>query len=176
LTRPLGAAIVEEIIRMQTGSPREARKPMGSDQQEKADQLFEKALEETGARDPREYYRTRLKELKQGNPEGYDQAVSYFRDTLIPSIASGESEAVVAWLEYGRRIAELFADGSTVEVDPSGRTTPYASPSPPEHLVLHLPNQKKLRALLVGLPPDPSPAQRATYDLLVKGKQKLHGE
>lgn len=149
---------------------------MGSDQQDKADQLFEKALEETGARDPREYYRTRLKELKQGNPEGYDQAVTYFRDTLIPSIASGEAEPVVAWLEYGRRIAELFADGRAVEVDPSGRTTPYAPPSPLEHLVLHLPNQKNLRALLVGLPPDPSPAQLATYDLLVKGKQKLQGE
>ncbi|MFG1691378.1 hypothetical protein ACGF5M_04410 [Gemmatimonadota bacterium] len=149
---------------------------MGSDQQEKADQLFENALEETGARDPREYYRTRLKELKHGNPEGYDEAVTYFRDTLIPSIASGEAEPVMAWLEYGRRIAEIFAEGRTVEVDPSGRSTPYSSPSPLEHLVLHLPNQKNVRALLIGLPPDPSPAQRAAYDLLVLGKQKLHGE
>ena len=149
---------------------------MGSDQQEKADQLFENALEETGARDPREYYRTRLKELKQGNTEGYDQAVSYFRDTLIPSIASGEAEPVTAWLEYGRRIAEIFAEGRTVEVDPSGRSAPYASPSPLDHLILHLPDQKNLRALLIGLPPDPSPAQLATYDLLVRGKQKLSGE
>jgi hypothetical protein len=149
---------------------------MNSDQQEKADQLFEEAMEEAGARDPREFYRTRLKEMKQGNPEGYNEAVAYFHDTLIPSIASGDAEPISAWLEYGRKIASLFAEGRTVEIDPSGRSTPYASHSPLEHLVLHLPKQKNMKALLIGLPPEPSPAQRATYDLLVLGRQKLHGE
>ena len=38
-------------------------------------------------------------------------------------------------------------------------------------LILHLP--EKGRALLVALPPSLSSAQRATYDVLVAGKQKL---
>lgn len=148
---------------------------MDEERQAKAEERFEDALEESGARDPRDYYRERLRELKGEDPEAYERAVAHYADELIPSIAAGGADPLAAWQEYGRLIAELTAQGTTVEVDPSGRSHSYDPPAPTDRLVLHLPDEKRRRALLVSLPAEPSDAQRATYDLLVRGKQKLPG-
>lgn len=141
--------------------------------QDRADQRFQEALDRSGARDPREYYRERLRALKADDPQAYRQAVTYYTDTLIPSVASDEGDPLHAWREYGRFIAQLTAPGRTVEVDRSGRAYPYDPPSAADRLVLHIPEGRVSRALLVGLPAQPSPAQMATYDLLVAGKQRL---
>jgi hypothetical protein len=137
----------------------------------KADEILEQALADSGARDPREFYRDRLRDLKQKNPEGYQGAVRYYRDTLIPAVASGQEPPLDAWTEYGRRLAEALAPGRTVSIDDTGRAHPFEGPMP-DRLVLHLPDGKGGRALLVGLPAELSPAQRASYDVLVSGKQK----
>ena len=139
----------------------------------RADARLDEALKREGARDPREFYRERLRELKQANPEGYAAAVVYYRDTLIPQVADGEGDPLAAWTEYGRRLAEALAPGRTLAVDATGRAHPYSAPAPRDRLVLHLPEGKGGRALLVGLPAELSPAQRATYDVLVSGKLKL---
>lgn len=142
-------------------------------ERERADALLDQVLRETGARDPREFYRERLRELKERDRNAYGDAVRYFEETLIPSIADGRVEPLAAWTEYGRRLAELSVPGRTVSIDPSGRALPYRSPAPEEMLVLHLPHSAGGRALLVGLPRALSDAQRATYDWLVLGRQKL---
>lgn len=148
---------------------------MDQDLQEKADERFERALEASGARDPREYYRERLRELKQSSPDGYERAVEYYRESLVPSIASGDADPLAAWRSYGLRLAELSAEGRTVAIDGTGRADSYAEDTPADRLVLHVPDSGT-RALLVALPPDPTPAQKATYRLLVRGKQRLpHG-
>ncbi len=149
---------------------------MSDDLNARADARLEEALAAEGARDPREFYRERLRELKQADPEGYAAAVAYYRDTLIPEVASGAAEPLSAWTEYGRRLAEAVSPGRTVAVDGTGRAHPYEPPAPRDHLVLHFPGGKGGRALLVGLPASLSPAQRATYDVLVGGKQKLRPE
>jgi hypothetical protein len=146
---------------------------MSEDLTARADARLEAALAEAGARDPREFYRERLRDLKQANPEGYAQAVAYYRDTLIPEVASGEGDPLAAWTEYGRRLAEAITPGRTVAIDATGRAHPYQSPAPRDRLVLHLPEAQGSRALLVGLPAELAPAQRATYDVLVSGKQRL---
>ncbi len=138
-----------------------------------ADHRLEEALERVGARDPREFYRDRLRELKGADPAGYEKAVAYYRDTLLPDIASGKAEPLAAWTEYGRRLAEALAPGRTVSIDGSGRAQPYEPPPALDRLIVHLPDEKGSRALLVGLPPDLTPAQRATYDVLIRGRQKL---
>ena len=138
-----------------------------------ADRRFEGALEATGARDPRDFYRKALRELKERNPEGYDQAVGHFQNSLVPSIAAGEVEPLGAWREYGRLIAEFFEEGQTVAIDETGRSLPYDPETPMGWLVLHVPKTKGSRAILVALPPEPSPAQRATYDLLVRGRHTI---
>lgn len=146
---------------------------MSDDPTQQADARLEEALARDSARDPREFYRERLRELKQVNPEGYQKAVSYYRDTLIPQVASGESDPLVAWTEYGRRLAESLAPGRTIAVDRTGKAHPYEAPPDRQHLLLHLPQGKGGRALLVGLPSELSAAQRATFDVLVQGRQKL---
>lgn len=143
---------------------------MSDDVTTRADKALEDALAETGARDPREFYRERLRELKQSNPDGYAKAVSYYRDILLPSIADGAAP-LGAWTEYGRKLAETVTPGSTVSIDETGRSHAYEGPDL-DRLLLHLPDGKG-RALLVGLPRELSPAQRATYDVLVAGKQRF---
>ncbi|HEX2191279.1 MAG TPA: hypothetical protein VHG51_20380 [Longimicrobiaceae bacterium] len=138
---------------------------------ERADRRFEEALKTTGARDPREFYRGRLRELRERSPEAFRRALAYFEERLIPAVAAEGSDPMAEWLEYGRFLAGLAAQGKTVQVDPLGRALPYAPPVPGDHLVLHLPDAASERALVVGIPPELSPAQRATYDLLVSGSQ-----
>ncbi|GMR12714.1 MAG: hypothetical protein BMS9Abin29_0907 [Gemmatimonadota bacterium] len=149
---------------------------MDESQNTRAEERFEEALSTTGARDPREYYRARLKELRTADPEAYSSAVQYYDDTLLPSIADGDVDPLEAWWEYGRRIAELSVDGRTVEIDPSGRSHSYSRPTPHDRMILHLPDGTKGPGLVVGLPPDLSQAQMASYDLLVAGKQRLRDE
>jgi hypothetical protein len=74
---------------------------------------------------------------------------------------------VQEWLEYGRFLAGLTTAGDTVQIDATGKATPYSKPVAEDALVLHLPSARSAAALPVGLPPKLSPAQRATYDLLV---------
>ncbi len=149
---------------------------MDESQIARAEERFEEALSRTGARDPREYYRERLKELRTANPDAYRSAVRYYDDTLLPSIADGDSDPIDAWWEYGRRIAEFSVDGRTVEIDLSGRSHPYSRPTPRDRMVLHLPDGTKGMALVVGLPTDLSQAQVASYDLLVVGKQRMRDQ
>jgi len=136
-----------------------------------ADKALESALAEAGARDPREFYRERLRELKRADQGAYETAVAYYRDTLIPEVAGGERDPLDAWTEYGRRLAAALSPGRTVSVDDTGLAHEYRGPAR-NHLVLHLPDGKGTKALLVGLPGTLSPAQRATYAVLVEGKQK----
>jgi hypothetical protein len=140
-----------------------------------AEQALEAALTESGARDPREFYRERLRELKRLRPDEYQSAVTYYTHTLLPDVAERRRDPLVAWTEYGRRLAEALAPGRTVAVDETGRARPYDSDAG-VGLVLHLPHDGGARALLVALPRTLSPAQRATYDVLVAGRQRVGAE
>jgi hypothetical protein len=137
---------------------------------EEATRRFEAALAATGGRDPREFYRERLRELRERDPAAFRRAKEHFEQRLIPAVAAGEVDPLAAWLEYGRLLASLLAEGAAVQIDATGRSIPYAPPVPPDHLVLHLPTSTREAALAVGLPPELSRAQRAAYELLVLRK------
>lgn len=140
-----------------------------------AEKVLEAALAESGARDPRDFYRERLRELKRVRPEEYQRAVAYYSDTLLPEVAEGRRDPLAAWTEYGRRLAEALAPGRTVSIDASGRAHTFEGAAP-ERLILHLPDDNGAKALLVALPRALTPEQRATYDVLVSGKQRPSGE
>ena len=141
-----------------------------------ADQLLTEALDASGARDPRDYYREQLKKLKEVDPEKYDEAITYYCDKLVPSVASGEAEPLIAWMEYGRFLAESLMQGKTVSIDENGRSHPYEPDISQGRLVLLLPQSGGGgRAILVGLPSELSPAQKATYDVLVSGRHRSSG-
>ena len=149
---------------------------MDQELHERADRIFDEALGQTGAKDPREFYRKRLREMKTDNPDAYREAVAYYEEELVPSIAEAGDDPVTAWQQFGCRMAELTVAGTPVEIDTSGRRLPYAPPTPADRMVLHIPEGSKGRALVVGLPSELSSAQLATYDLLVGGRQKLRDE
>ena len=142
--------------------------------QDRADELFEEALSEAGTRDPRAFYREQLKELKRADASRYEEAVTYYSDVLLPSIAEDERDPVTAWQEYGARLAEWTNPGRPVEIDGSGRSHPHEPPAAADRMVLHLPDGKG-RAIVVALPRDLTPAQRATYDWMVSGERKISG-
>jgi len=144
-----------------------------NDPQAVADARLAEALESTGARDPREYYREQLRELKELDAGRYQSAVGWYREELIPSIATGGADPLQAWTEYGLTLAKLRAEGRTVQIDPTGRSTAYVGEAGAEDLILHLPDEKRQKAILVALPTELSKAQKASYHWLVAGKLKL---
>lgn len=127
-------------------------------------------MAETGARDPRPFYREQLKELKALDPDAFAQGAAYYQSTLIPHVAEEGSDPLGEWLEYGRFLAALRCQGETVQIDPSGLSRPYKRPVPADHLVLHLPSSARDPGLPVGLPQELSSAQRAAFELLVRQK------
>lgn len=143
---------------------------------DRADVRLDEAIEASGARDPREFYRVQLRELREHDEAAYQAAVAYYRDTLLVSIARDGTEPLAAWTEYGRRLAVLAGPGRTVALDPTGRSIEYQPPAPLDHLILHLPDDRRQKARLVGLPPELSAAQRAAYGWLVQGRNKLSDE
>ena len=147
---------------------------MSDDLQTEADLRLEEALADTGARDPREFYRECLRNLKQADRRAYDEAVEYYREVLLPSLVKGV-DPLPAWTEYGRRLATLTTPGRTVMVNQAGVAEPYLEPAPLDRLVLHLPQARgsASRAVVVGLPVELTRAQRAHYDLLVSGRMTL---
>jgi len=144
---------------------------MTSDPKQAADTRFAEALAASGARDPRDYYREKLRELRRLNPEGYAEGVAYYQNTLIPSIAGGDADPLEAWRDYGLLIARLMAPGRPVAIDPEGRSRSFDPPGEPGDMVLHMPEKSRERPILVALPALPTPAQSATYDWLVAGRR-----
>jgi len=136
-----------------------------------AEKVLEAALAESGARDPRDFYRDRLRELKRVSPDAYQRAVAYYSETLLPEVAQRRRDPLVAWTEYGRRLAESLSPGRCVAIDATGRARAYEA-TESDGLILHLPDDKGAKALLVALPRSLTAEQRATYDVLVVGKQR----
>ncbi|HEU4562922.1 MAG TPA: hypothetical protein VFS20_34140 [Longimicrobium sp.] len=139
----------------------------------RADERFARVLQETGARDPRDFYRKQLVALKAADANAYRRALAYYDQELIPAVAREDSDALGEWLEYGRFLATLTGPGRAVQIDGEGRARDYARPVPADALVLHLPERTTAPAVIVGLPATLTPAQRASYDLLVKQSQSL---
>jgi len=155
------------------GRDREAHHPEMSDDslRKRADARLERVLAERGARDPREHYREQLRALRERDTAAFERATIYFRDTLVPSVAGEDSDPLREWRVYGCLLARLHAPGRTVSIDGEGRAADHDPDAEGDLLVLHLPDSLRERAILVGLPAEPSPPQLATYRLLVAGSQ-----
>lgn len=136
----------------------------------RADARLEDALEQNALHDPRDFYRERLKYLRNRDPAAFEEALRYFEDVLLPRVAAEGTDPVAEWLEYGRRLAELGGPGRAVIIDASGRAHSLTSPAPSDRLILYLPDDSAEPALVLNLPRRLSAAQRATVDLLVEGK------
>lgn len=132
-----------------------------------AENRFRQALAERGVPDPRDRYRSWLRELKQADPSAYRKAVEYYEVSLIPAVAASGSDPWAEWLEYGRLVLSMMVPGRTVTVDGTGLASPYERPVPDNSLVLHIPTSARQNVEVIALPQHPSPSQIATHDLLV---------
>jgi len=146
---------------------------MSDDLNTRADQRLEAALAETGARDPRQAYRTLLRQLKQRDEATYARAVTHWRTTVIEPLGRGEGDPLRLWLSFGVGLVETLHPGRAVKIDEGGIAHPLDEPPGWDALVLHLPEDPGERAVPVVLPPEPTPAQTATLHLLVEGRLSL---
>ena len=141
-----------------------------TDPRERADARLETALQDADQQDPRPLYRPALKYLRDRRPDAFREALRYFEDELIPSVA-GEADPLDAWLAYGRRLADALGEGRLVELDSTGRARPVTDPVAARGLVLHLPDDGAAPALALRVPVEPSRPQQAAFELLVEGRQ-----
>ena len=129
----------------------------------------DEALERAGLVDMRPAYRKLLVRLKSSDPAAFEEASRRYREELEPAIDGGDVDPIRIWLEYGMWLAGQFADGRTLAIDPSGRARPF-DPSmtlDAGTMILHLPEDDRQPATLLGLPSAPSDPQRETAELLV---------
>jgi hypothetical protein len=141
--------------------------------QAEAERLLEEALKQTGARDPREPCRALLRDLKDRSPSDYEQAVTEYRERVVRGIASEGADPLVRWIEFGCATVQRLNPGRTIVVDETGKAAPFAPPPSWRQLILHLPDDRKSRALLVSSPAVTTAAQSATIELLVQGRFRL---
>jgi hypothetical protein len=140
---------------------------------QRADTRLDHALERAALRDPRDFYRERLRLLKEQEPAAFDEARRYYEEVLLPRVADGESDPVLEWFEYGRRLAELGGPGEAVMIDLSGRSTEFVPPLHRDQLVLYLPEDARAPVLALNVPHHLSPAQQANYTLLIERKLRI---
>jgi hypothetical protein len=134
-----------------------------------ADSRLESALEEYGFIDPRPAFRERLRQLREANPAAFD-AAKRAHDAVM---RAASDDPVTAWIEYGRQLGEQTAPGRMLAIDASGKAEPYRAPAHAGLMVLHVPDDTGTPVLVTALPRAPTPAQTATYDLLVLKKLGL---
>lgn len=131
----------------------------------RAEDATEKALSQAPFADFRGVYRDRLRWLKEARSQGFTTALGHYNDVLVPNIAAGAAP-IDEWLDYGKRLGELAGSGKVVRIDESGRARPYDGIA--QGVILHLPDDAAVPALALAVPREPTDAQRATLELLVK--------
>lgn len=134
----------------------------------RAEANLERAARAAGLTDPRPPLRDRLRQLRESHPAAYDRARSHYEQAVLPALADGP-DPLGTWIEYARFLAELTAPGRLLAIDGTGLAAPAAGPLTGQ-LLLHVPDEAGAAVLVALEPAEPSPAQRATIDLLVNRK------
>ncbi len=142
---------------------------MTDEMKARADVMLDAAIEEAGQRDPRPFYRIVLRHLRENDEPGFQRALRYFEEELVPAVAGGAA-ALPAWAEYGLMIGRTLGSGTTVELDPTGRALPVERVVGAVGLVLYIPDAVAAPVLVLRYPQHPSAAQHAAYELLVEGR------
>jgi hypothetical protein len=137
-----------------------------------ADERLSEALAAGGLADTRPVYRQVLRQLRETHPTAFEKALRHYDEVVLPELGGG-ADPVDAWIAYGAWLAGLTAAGRVVSVRTDGRAGEYRPPYGAGDLVLHIPESAADPVLLLMRSAAPSPAQQATYDLLVAGRVSL---
>jgi hypothetical protein len=95
----------------------------------RAEARLDAALAEADVQDPRDHYRRALKALRQRDPDGFDAALRYFEEDLIPAVA-GDADPIDTWIEYGTMLARTLGEGRTSWTAPAAPDTCTTSRPP----------------------------------------------
>ena len=142
---------------------------MTDDPKARAEARLERALAAAAVRDPRPLYRPVLRYLREYRPAGFERAIRDFDDRLVPAVAL-DADPLAAWLEFGLRLAEELGPGRVLGIDPTGRASSEEAPEHSSQLLLFLPDDPAMPALVLRYPREASIAQAATVELLVDGR------
>lgn len=143
---------------------------MIDDDKARADARLEAALEGSGQRDPRPFFRLALKHLRERDDEAFRRALRYYEEELVPAVA-GDSDPLSAWAAYGAVLARSTGPGRTVELDATGLARDVESAVGADGLVLYIPEATDAPVLVLRYPREAAPAQHAACELLVSGRQ-----
>lgn len=136
-----------------------------------SDSRLAAALAERSAFDPRDSFRSALRALKDTRPAAFRQAVQYYEEVVVPRTADPQNDPLEEWRAYGLKIATLAGEGRVVSIEPGGRATDHdARRAPGDDVLLYLPNETRVPALVLAGPARPSASQQASIDLLVHAK------
>lgn len=138
----------------------------GSGAADAADRGYRRALARHGLRDVQPGYRALLLRLKQADPEAYEAAVARYTGEVAPRAAAAEADPLEVWIEYGMWLARRLHPGKTLAVDGTGRADAVEGRPPLGPLILHLPKEKREKAIALAVPETPTGPQRATVELL----------
>lgn len=151
---------------------------------DRAEERYREALERHELADVRPPCRELLRQLRDADQVGYERAVRRYESELVPEVAEGDSDPVVAWLRYGAWLADQLRPGRAVAVDPRGKARPLSElagdgedgvtastgagdPSFPAcHLVVHVPEEWREGGRIIAVPREPTEFQDATRELL----------
>lgn len=136
----------------------------------RADARLQTALADLDYRDPRPFYRSALRYLRERDQDAFARALRYFEDELVPAVA-GEADPGAAWSEYGAVLARALGAGRMVELDATGRAHGVDTAGGAKGLVLYIPESAAAPVLVLRYPREAAPAQHAAYELLVEGRQ-----
>jgi hypothetical protein len=144
---------------------------MDADERAQAESRLEQEAAVLGLADPRPALRARLRELRDLDAAAFGRAVAHYEQVVVPALAG--ADPVAAWLDYGRFVGQLTSAGTLTAIDGAGRATGFAPPLAPATLVLFVPDDLAVAPLVAAAPLQPTPAQRATLDLLVHRRLTL---
>jgi len=126
---------------------------------------YAEALARHGLADVQPLYRQLLLRLKAQDAAAYEKAVAHYKVEVESAVEEAE-DPVAVWVAYGVWLAPRLAPGSLRAVNVDGLATPAESPPPLGPMLMHLPEDPKVRALVLAMPAEPSPAQQETAALL----------
>jgi hypothetical protein len=145
---------------------------MTEERKRRADERLTEALAAGGLADTRPVYRQVLRRLRETHPAAFEKALRHYDEVVLAELG-GTADAVETWIAYGAWLADLTAEGRVMSVREDGRSVEYRRPYASGDLVLHIPGSAADPVLPLMLSAAPSPAQQATYDLLVAGRVSL---
>ena len=129
------------------------------------DAAYADALARHGLADVQPLYRQLLLRLKAQDAAAYEAAVARYKAEVESTVEEAE-DPVAVWVAYGVWLAPLVAPGSLKAVNVDGLATPAENPPPLGPMLMHLPEDPRVRGLVLTMPAAPSAAQKETASLL----------